>query len=417
MFKNFSGSKLGKILVSFFCILGPAYLTNEANNDYGAVTTYIQSGATYGMSMLWVMALLFPIIYFCQEMSARLGICSKENFIVLIRQKFGDFWANLSLTNLLLVNFLILMTEFAGITLVSRVIGISPFITVPTSIIGFMWLVVGNKYKKWENIMIAFCTLDVLWFFMSFFTHPNYSEVIKGLLPLMPKGGISKDYLFLLMSLVGTSITYWGLTIQVSCVVEKKINIADLKMEQFETFITSIFTVLVAGAMIIVGAISYKHGLKFEDPASMALAISKWYPWLKNLILIMIINASLLGAVAVSLSSSWALSEKQGQFNKTIKDDPKFYFTYLSCIAMSGLLCLIPKLPLDLIVLGVQVLSCISLPYVLVFLHILLNDKELVGEQYINKPWQNLVNILIIIVLCALSLILLLQVLLPGLFK
>jgi len=401
-------------------ISGPAVICAEANNDAGAVTTYTQAGATYGLSMLWIMVLLLPIIYFCQEMVVRLGITTKENLICLIRNKFGVFWSKLSLVNLLMVNFLTIMTEFAGITLVSRALNISPWITVPTSIIAFSYLVLSNKYHKWEKIMIVFCLLDLSWIIASYFIHLHPAETFAGIIPNVPKVGLTKDYVFLAMSVVGTSITSWAFLMQSSCTIEKKINIADLKYEQIETFIASVFTVIIAGCMIAFGAISYNHHLKFEDPASMAIAISNYFPWAKNFILMMIINASLLGAVSVSLASSWAFSENQGKtqnFNKHIKDAPEFYISYAVGITVAGLLCLIPKLPLDLIILGVQVLSCISLPYFLVFLHILLNDKELVGEQYVNNLWQNIVNITIIVVLCALSLILLLQVLVPSLFK
>ena len=420
MLKKIFNSNFLKTFKKLLFVLGPAIIILEADNDVGAVTSYVQSGATYGLSMIWVMLLLLPITYFCQEMSMRIGICAKEGLISIIKNKFGKFWANLSISNLLIVNFLTIMTEFAGITLVSKIIGISPFISLPISMFVFVWLVFSSGYKKWEKIMIGFCFLDIAWIFMSYFSHPMPLDIVKGAIPNIPHGGITKDYVFLIMSLCGTTITTWQLVGQAACVLEKKINVADIKIEKLETLLGSIFTILVAAAMIVIGSLSYKHGLKFEDPASMAQALSHWYPWLKNLVLIMIINASMLGTVAVSLSSSWAISDNLGNiqnFNKKFKDAPWFYMIYLICVVGAGSLCLIPKLPLNLIILGVQVLSCISLPYFLVFLHIILNDKELVGEKYINKPWQNVVNISIIITLCILSIILLLQVLAPSLFK
>ena len=404
----------------FLLIAGPNLLAAESNNDQGAVTAYMQAGGQYGYSMLWIMALLFPIIYICQEMSVRLGITTKEGFTTLIYRKFGKIWGNLSLFNLLTLNLLILMTEFAGITLVSKALNISPLITIPTSIAAFIWLVISKGYNKWEKIMVAFCLLDISWFLMAIFVHPSIASISKGMLAVIPQGGFSKDYLFLAMSVIGTSCTAWACFFLQSCVVEKRINIVNLKYAQFEAFLTSFTTVIVAFAMIIVGAVGFNHGIKFEDPAQLANAISPYFPWLKNLIFVMMINASLLGAVMISLSSAWAFAESQGKIhnlNETIKDAPVFYGIYFTCVTAAGAVCLIPNIPLELIILGVQVLSCISLPYTLVFLHILLNDKELVGEQYVNKPWQNFVNATIIAVLCGLSILLFLQVIFPHLFK
>ena len=417
---NIIPEKYRKSLLTFLIVSGPAILAAEQGNDVGAVSTYIQAGSQYGTALIWLLLLLLPMTYFCQEMAGRLGIVTKQGITALISEKFGKHWKNLSLTNLLIVNFLTLMTEFAGITLVSRIIGISPLITIPTSIVAFIWLVACNGYKKWENIMTVFCLLDLSWILMAFFIHPSTKDIVHGFLPIVPKNSIIKDYIFLCMATIGTSISGYQLYIQNSCVIEKKINIADLKYEKLETFVGSVFTILIGIGMLIIGTIFYNHGIRFEDPAILANTVSQWFPWLRNLILVMLLNAALLGAVGVSLTSSWALAESRGQiqnFDKGIKDAPIFYGIYFTCITVAGLICLIPKLPLELIILGVQVLSCISLPYILIFLHILLNDKELVGEQYVNKPWQNIVNIIIITVLCGLSVVLLVQGLFPSIFK
>jgi Mn2+/Fe2+ NRAMP family transporter len=88
----------------------------------------------------------------------------------------------------------------------------------------------------------------------------------------------------------------------------------------------------------------------------------------------------------------------------------------VACVALAAALVLIPRAPLQLIILSVQVLAGIILPSAIIFLQLLLNDKELLGEQYVNKPWNNWVNWTIIIVLFVLSLILAAQVVAPNLF-
>jgi Mn2+/Fe2+ NRAMP family transporter len=172
--------------------------------------------------------------------------------------------------------------------------------------------------------------------------------------------------------------------------------------------------------MIIVGNVSHQHGLTYEDPAKMANAILPFTnSFVRNAILLMFCNAAVLGTTAISLSSAWAWSATRGwkhSLNMSFKDAPGFYCIYAICTLLAASIVLIPGAPLQLIILGVQVLAGIILPSAIIFLQLLLNDHKLLGDRWVNQRWNNAVNWTIIVLLFALSLVLAAQVMAPSLF-
>jgi Mn2+/Fe2+ NRAMP family transporter len=187
-----------------------------------------------------------------------------------------------------------------------------------------------------------------------------------------------------------------------------------------DTLIGAAFTIVVAGCMMMTGNAALRHGFTFTDPARMASDLGHVFgPWFRTGILVLMVNAAALGTTAISLSSAWAYGEVRGwphSLQKSIKEAPGFYGVYVLCVAAAAGLELIPRAPLQLIIVGVQVLAGIMLPSAIIFLQLLLNDKELLGERFANKPWNNVVNWTIIVVLFALSLVLAAQVVAPKLF-
>jgi Mn2+/Fe2+ NRAMP family transporter len=408
-------------LLTHLMVLGPGLIVMEADNDAGAVSTYTQAGAQYGLHLLWVLLLLLPICYFVQEMVARLGIATGQGHAAMIYQRFGKWWGAFSLFDLLLVNFLTLVTEFAAISLSLSKMGVSPYIAVPLSAVGLLALVTTGSYLRWERIVIALCLLDCSWFAIAFICHPSWGGVVAGAVhPAIPKGGITSDLVFLVVAIVGTTIAPWQLFFQQSCVADKRLRFSDLGSARLDTLIGACFTVMVAAGMMIAGDAAYRHGLKFEDPAKMATDLVTWYgPFVRNGILLLMVNAAVLGTTAVSLSSAWAYGEVKGwphSLHTKFKDAPGFYTIYFLCVFAAAGVVLIPRAPLQLIILGVQVLAGLILPSAIIFLQLLLNDKELLGPTFVNTRWNNRINWVIIAVLFALSLLLAAQVALPNLF-
>jgi NRAMP (natural resistance-associated macrophage protein)-like metal ion transporter len=413
-------SKWTRDLLTFLMVVGPGLIVMVADNDAGAVSTYSQAGAQYGTHLLWLVLLLLPVTYFIQEMVVRLGIATGKGHAAMIYQRFGKWWGLFSLVDLELVNFLTLVTEFAAIDLALNKMGVDPRLGVPLAAAALILVAVTGSYRRWERTVVLLCLLDFAWFALAYGLRPPMAQIVRGsLAPSMPAGGLTPDLMFLVIAIVGTTIAPWQLFFQQSCIADKRLRFADLKWARLDTFLGACITITAAGCMMIAGNASHVHGFAFRDPAQMAVDIGSFTNgFFKNAILLLMINAAVLGTTAISLSSAWAYGEVRGwphSLQLPVRQAPGFYVVYTVCVAAAAGLVLIPRAPLQLIILGVQVLAGVMLPSAIIFLQLLLNDKELLGE-YSNKPWNNWVNWTIIIVLFALSLILAAQVAAPNLF-
>ena len=410
-----------KHLLTFLMVFGPGLIVMEADNDAGAVSTYMQAGGQYGLHLLWTLIVLLPICYFVQEMVARLGIATGKGHAAMIYERFGKWWGRFSLFDLLVVNFLTLITEFAAISLALSALGVNPWISVPVSALGLTLMVVTGSYLRWERIVIGLCLIDLTWFALAYVVHPNWAAVLSSTVsPSMPAGGITSSLVFLVIAIVGTTIAPWQLFFQQSCVAEKRLRFSDLKWARLDTLIGAAFTVLVAGAMMLVGNYGFQHGIAFQDPAQFGGAIMQILGrFTRNGILLLMVNAAVLGTTAISLASAWAYGEVKGwehSLHKKLWEAPGFYATYIACVAAAAAIVLIPHVPLQLVIISVQVFAGLILPSAIIFLQLLLNDHELLGDRWINKLWNNVINWTIIVVLFALSLLLAAQVMLPKLF-
>ncbi len=408
-------------LLRFAVVAGPGLIVMVADNDAGAVSTYTQAGAQYGTHLLWVLLTLLPVTYFVQEMVARLGIATGQGHAAMIYQRFGTWWGRFSLFDLLLVNFLTLVTEFAAIDMAARAFGLAPAIAVPVAAVALVLLVGTGSYRRWERMTLALCGLSLSWFVLAWAVGPHWGEAAREMvLPSLPAGGLTGSLVFLVIAIVGTTIAPWQLFFQQSCVADKRLRFADLGNARLDTLFGAVAVVAFAGCMMLVGDALYRAGGTYSDPAQLAGAL---VPVLghagRDLILLLMVNAALLGATAISLSSAWAWGEVMGgrsTLEARMTEAPRFYATYALCVGAAAGLVLLPGAPLQSIIIGVQVLAGIMLPSAIVFLQLLLNDHEMLGPRFVNRPWNNWVNWTVIAVLFALSLILAAQVLLPGLF-
>ena len=413
-------------VLSFLVAFGPGLIVMEADNDAGAVSTYMQAGGQYGLHLLWTLLLLLPICYFVQEMVARLGIATGKGHAAMIYERFGKAWGRFSLFDLLAVNFLTLITEFAAISLAMSGMGVAPVISVPLSALALIGLVATGSYRRWERIVIVLCLLDLTWFVAAAVLHPAWHEALtRTFVPSLPaKTGITGDLVFLIIAIVGTTIAPWQLFFQQSCVAEKRLRFADLKWARLDTLIGAIFTVCVAGAMMLVGAFAYNHNIPFTDPAQLARSISAVLPphtgiFIHHALLLLMVNAAVLGTTAISLASAWAYGEVAGwehSLHKKPSEAPGFYAVYALCVFAAAGVVLVPHLPLQLVIVSVQVFAGLILPSAIIFLQLLLNDRALLGDRWVNRPWNNWINWTIVAILFALSLVLAAQVLLPNLF-
>jgi len=390
-----------------------------ADNDAGAVSTYTEAGARFGTSLLWLMVLLLPVTYFVQEMVARLGIATGEGLASIIYERFGVWWGRFCLVDLLVVNFLTLVTEFAAVALVAKQLGFSPFVAVPGAAVGLIALVGTGSYRRWERMTLLLCGLNIVWLWLADVVRPVWgTAAFNSVVPSIPHGGLSGDLVFLVVAIVGTTIAPWQLFFQQSCVADKRLRFADLKAARFDTAIGAVAISIFAGCMMLIGDAMFRGGLRYDDPAQMATALRPVIGHFGRVaLLLLILNSAVLGATAISLSSAWAWGEVMGWKNTLqarLSEAPRFYSAYAICTAAAAAVTMIPGAPLQDIILWVQVLAGVMLPAAIVFLQLFLNDREMLGARFVNRPWNNVVNWSVIAALFLLSFILAARALLPG---
>ena len=406
-------------LAHFMMVAGPGLIVMVADNDAGAISTYTEAGARFGTALLWVLVLLLPVTYFVQEMVARLGIATGEGLASIIYRRFGDWWGRFSLAGLLAVNFLTLVTEFAAVALAARELGFSPAVAVPLAAIGLILLVGTGSYRRWERMTLILCGLNLGWLVLAVLVRPDWgAAVADSFLPAMPRGGLTGDFILLIVAIVGTTIAPWQLFFQQSCVADKRLRFADLKAARFDTAIGAVAISLFAGCMMLLGDAMFRGGLRYDDPAQMATALTPLIGRAGRIaLLILMLNAAVLGATAISLSSAWAWGEAMGWKNTLqarLSEAPGFYSAYAVCTAAAAGLTLIPGAQLQQIILWVQVLAGVMLPAAIVFLQLVLNDREMLGARFVNRPWNNAVNWTAIALLFGLSFLLAARALVPA---
>ena len=406
-------------LLIFLAVLGPGIIVMVADNDAGGITTYTTTGAKYGNHLLWFLILLGPVAYFVQEMTVRLGTVTKRGHAEAIFHGFGAFWGWFSLLDLVLTDWLTMITEFIGMTAALGIFGVPPLVTVILCWLLMGGMVLTGKYWTWEKIALALCVLNLIYIPAAFMVHPAVADVWhNSVIPHLPPGGFTNDLFFLLMANIGTTIAPWMLFFQQSSVVDKGMQEKDTAYGKWDTAVGSLLTVVVAMVLIIVCG-KLLLGQPIDDAAAAAQAIMPMNRTIGTLIAIGLFDAGFLGAICISLASSWAFGEVFGwahSLNQNIREAPWFYAYYFFDLGLAGAVVLIPKAPLVLITLFVQVIATTLLPAALVFLILLLNDKKTMGPN-VNTLWQNIANIGIVLVIIALSTMYGVSTLFPNMFK
>ncbi len=409
--------RIAKTFKIFLIVSGPGIIVMLADNDAGGITTYAATGAQYGYGLIWFLVLLGPVAYFIQEMTVRLGAVTKRGHAEAIFDAFGSFWGWFSLLDLVLVDWLTLVTEFIGMTAALHIFGIPPMVTVIAVCILMAGMILQGKYWTWEKIVFLFCALNLVYIPAAFIIKPDMKDILHGMIPHFP-GGFNNQIFFMLMANIGTTIAPWMVFFQQSAVVDKGMHEKDIPWGKFDTAVGSLFTVLVAIFVIIVTGTLLK-GQNIESAAQASIILMGINKHLGTCLAIGLFNAGLLGAICISLASSWAFGEVFGwahSLNKKVKEAPWFYGCYFLMLATAAITVLIPGAPLVLITLFVQVIAVTLLPAALVFLILLLNSEEVMGK-YKNTLAQNIINISIVVVIVVISSLYGISCLFPNLFK
>lgn len=409
--------KFWKTLRIYLIMAGPGIIVMVADNDAGGITTYTVTGSTYGYNLIWFLILLGPIAYFVQEMTVRLGAVTKRGHAEAIFDAFGAFWGWFSLGDLALTDWLTLITEFIGMTAALSIFGIPPLITVLLVCVFMMLLVLNGKYWTWEKIVLVFCVLNLIYIPAAIMVHPNWDQVLGGIVPNLPASQGLGALVFLLMANIGTTIAPWMLFFQQSSVVDKGMKPKDIPFGKMDTALGAVLTVLVAVFLIVVTG-TLLLGQPVNSAAEAAVALQKENNIVGTMVAIGLFDAGLLGAICISLASSWAIGEVFGwahSLNSSRKAARGFHLFYFIMLVSAGAMVLISSQHILVIVtLFVQVIAVTLLPAALVFLLLLLNNEELMGK-YKNNRIQNIIGFSIVSMIILLSLLYAITALFPGL--
>jgi Mn2+/Fe2+ NRAMP family transporter len=416
--------------VLLLAALGPGIITMVADNDAGGISTYAVTGSKYGFNLLWVFFILIPMAYYVQEMTVRLGAVTKRGHAEAIFDAFGPCWGWFSLFDLFVINWLTLVTEYIGMTEAMSIFGVPPWLTYLAVTAVLMAVVMSGRYWTFEKITLCFCLFNLVYIPAAFWAMKTgnvaggWGKVLQGFYRPEFPGGLTTGLLFVVMANLGTTITPWQIFFQQSAVVDKGLDVHDIKLGKIDTLVGSFLTGLVAVFIIIAtGAAFFHHHppVAVEDAKQTANALGPLLPagkgqWGRALFAVGLFDAGFLGALCISLATSWAVGEVFGwahTLNRSVRDAPWFYGVYLVTLATAGAVVLIPRAPLITITMFVQVVAVTLLPAALVFLVLLLNDKPLMG-RHVNTRWQNAANWSIIICVVIMSTLFGLTVLFPG---
>ncbi|MGC8659628.1 MAG: NRAMP family divalent metal transporter [Desulfomonilaceae bacterium] len=425
-------NRFWKRFMVFLAVVGPGMIVMVADNDAGGISTYAVTGSKYGFGLLWMFIILLPMAYYVQEMTVRLGAVTKRGHAEAIFNGFGPFWGWFSLTDLAIVNWLTLITEYIGMTEAGVILGIPPLYTYLGVTLILFAVVISGQYWTFEKLTLFFCLFNLVYIPAAFWamntpTAPGWSEVMKGFYNPNLKGGLTGDLIFIVLANIGTTIAPWMIFFQQSAVVDKGMDVHDVKFGQLDTLFGSFITCLVAVFIIIcTGAVLYYHDpqIIIEDAKQTAEALVPLLPegrgdLARKLFAIGLFDAGFLGALCISLSSSWAVGEVFGwahSLNRNVKEAPWFYVVYLLMLLTSGAVVFVPGAPLVTITMFVQVIAVTLLPAALIFLLLLLNDSSVMGDM-VNTKWQNITNWAIVILVTIMSTLLGVQTLFPKLFE
>ncbi len=414
------GRTLKTRLLTLLAIVGPGIIVMVGDNDAGGVATYAQAGQNYGYSLLWVLLLLVPVLIVNQEMVVRLGAVTGVGHARLINERFGRGWGWFSVGDLFLLNFLTIVTEFIGIGLAADYIGISKYLVVPISAVALVAIMATGSFRRWERAMFVFIAITLLQIPMLLMSHPQWGHAAKSFVVPSISGGVSSDAVLLIIAIVGTTVAPWQLFFQQSNVVDKRITPRFMGYERVDTVLGAFVVIVGAAALLMTGdwaARSTNTAGKFTDAGAIAHLLGQHSQVLGSFFAIVLMDASIIGAAAVTLATSYAFGDVFGMkhsLHRGFADAKQFYLSYTAMVVLAAAIVLIPGAPLGLITTAVQALAGLLLPSASVFLLLLCNDREVLGP-WINRPWLNWVAALIVGTLLLLSGILMATTLFPHL--
>jgi Mn2+/Fe2+ NRAMP family transporter len=409
-------------LKTLLAILGPGLIVMVGDNDAGAFGTYAQAGQNYGTTLLWTLMLLIPVLYVNQEMVLRLGAVSGVGHARLIFERFGKFWGAFSVIDLFLLNALTIVTEFIGITLALDYLGLPKLWGVLAAATIVMFAASTGDFRRFERFALSLVLGSFLVFPVLLYIHPPVSQMVQDMLvPKMPQGAALNEVMLLIIAIVGTTVAPWQLFFQQSYVVDKRITPRFIRYERVDLMIG--IAIVIAGAVAIMAFTAQTFAGRpefgnFADAGAVSAGMEKYFGKAPAILFALaLLDACVIGASAVSLSTAYALGDVfswRHSLHRRPAEAKGFYAIYCGLIVLAAVLVLTPGIQLGLLTTAVQTLAGVLLPGATVFLLLLCNDRAVLGP-WVNSRKLNIFTGGVVAVLVMLSIILTGSVIYPDL--
>lgn len=397
-----------KILI-FASVMGPGIITANVDNDAGGITTYSVAGAHFGYALIWSFIPIIIALIIIQEMCSRMAVVTGKGLADLIREEFGVRVTFYAMVVLIFSNLFNTISEFAGIAASAELFGISKYVLVPICALFVWWLIVKGTYKSVEKVFLLACVFYLSYIFSGYLSKPDWGEVFRS--SVHPEFKFSKDYILMLIGVIGTTIAPWMQFYQQSSVVEKDIKIENYKYSRLDVIIGSFVVNIIAIFIVVVCAHTlFTHGIRVESAKDAALALKPLAgKYCFYLFAFGLLNASVFSACILPLSTAYSVCEGMGWevgVNRRFREAPQFYTLYTAIIIIGAAVILLPNVKLIPIMLLSQATNGILLPFVLIFMLLLVNNKRLMGK-YTNSKLYNIISVFVVVAMICLSCVLL----------
>src|SRR5436305_4031307 len=393
-------------IVAFLAVLGPGFITANVDNDPGGILTYSQAGAQFGYQLLWTLIPTTIALIVVQEMAARMGAITGKGLYDLIREEFGLRATFFTMLVLGVADFGNIIVEFAGLASGLGIFGVSKYIVVPAGAAAVWALIVRGRYKPVERVLILASLVYFTYPVSAFLAKPDWDLALKQ--TFLPTLSSEPTYLVMIVGLIGTTITPWMQFYLQAAVVERGVDQRHYNLCRLDVIMGCIFTDVIAFFIVIACGATVYHSEHHEitDVAQAALALRPVAGKFASLLFaVRLVNASLLSAAILPLATSYNICEGLGLesgLDKRFSEAPIFYWLYTLLIGGGAAFVLIPGLPLLKYILYSQVANGILLPFVLIYMLLLINRPRLMGDMK-NKRWQNVVAWSTAVVMIALT--------------
>jgi NRAMP (natural resistance-associated macrophage protein)-like metal ion transporter len=397
--------KYWRSLGLFFALIGPGIITSNVDNDAGGITTYSLAGSDYGLELLWILIPITLALIIIQEMCARMGVVSGKGLSDLIRERFGARITFYLMIVLFVTNLGNTVAEFAGIAASLEIFGVSKYISVPLGAVFVWWLVVKGSYKSVEKVFLVACVFYLSYIISGFLGKPDWGVVWQSF--IKPTVRLEAGFLTMAVAVVGTTIAPWMQFYLQSSVVDKGLRADDYDYTRMDVIVGSLTVNIVAFFIILLCAITlYQSGIRIETAKDAALALAPLAgKYCSGLFAFGLLNASLFAASILPISTAYTICEAFGwesSLNRKFIEAPQFYGLYSLMIFLGAGIILLPDVPLISIMFYSQVINGVLLPFILIFMLLLINDRRIMGD-YTNGFMMNIVSWVVVIVLIVLS--------------